>query len=276
MYCGRFGDSIGGVERHSGNTKFYYTLVRTDWLTHDSRDTWDYGSWAAGNRPRPRGGHQAVSKNSKTSIGNLYPQYIDNARTFDCPSGQHWGRAPAFEPNIPDGTFDEVTGELLRPFMLGVMNWSLWRGDYGYDPRIYPSAVSNHVIYGDMDGSCVSEPLGSGYITANHDEGQNVLHVDGHVTWEETNYASNDPNDNIFTEAGILDVTHQEKLSGNEAFILDPNTPGWHADTDSYISDDIMMPRPPGGWPGDDLGLCHWKDGGSYYPSLMPPGADRF
>lgn len=33
----------------------------------------------------------------------------------------------------------------------------------------------------------------------NHDSGQNVMYFDGHVKWAETNYASDDPADNIYS-----------------------------------------------------------------------------
>jgi len=52
---------------------------------------------------------------------------------------------------------------------------------------------------------------------SNHDNGQNVMYVDGHVKWMETVYASRDPNDNIFN----------------------PQT-GWGADTDAYLWDGTM------------------------------------
>jgi len=52
---------------------------------------------------------------------------------------------------------------------------------------------------------------------SNHDTGQNVLYFDGHVKWYETNYASRDPNDNIYCPNG--------------------GTTQWGADTDAYLWD---------------------------------------
>jgi len=49
---------------------------------------------------------------------------------------------------------------------------------------------------------------------ANHDNGQNVMYFDGHVKWMETAYASQDPNDNIFSPQS-----------------------GWGADTDAFLWD---------------------------------------
>jgi len=48
----------------------------------------------------------------------------------------------------------------------------------------------------------------------NHTNGQNVMYFDGHVKWQDTNYASRDPSDNVFC----------------------PQV-GWGADTDSYLWD---------------------------------------
>jgi len=53
---------------------------------------------------------------------------------------------------------------------------------------------------------------------SNHDNGQNVMYFDGHVKWMETNYASRDPNDNIFKPDGI-------------------SPSPWGADTDAYLWD---------------------------------------
>ena len=61
-----------------------------------------------------------------------------------------------------------------------------------------------------MDGSYQNDRDTS---SQNHVGGQNVLFVDGHVTFKNNNYVSNEMADNIFTEDS------------------------WHADTDSYISD---------------------------------------
>ena len=54
----------------------------------------------------------------------------------------------------------------------------------------------------------------------NHDSGQNVMYFDGHVKWMETNYASDEPKDNIYVPNG------------------GSNTDDWGADTDAWVWDE--------------------------------------
>jgi prepilin-type N-terminal cleavage/methylation domain-containing protein/prepilin-type processing-associated H-X9-DG protein len=54
----------------------------------------------------------------------------------------------------------------------------------------------------------------------NHDSGQNVMYFDGHVKWMETNYASDDPADNIYCPNGAA-AAYQ-----------------WGADTDAWVWDE--------------------------------------
>ena len=82
--------------------------------------------------------------------------------------------------------------------------------------------MSNHAILGDMDGTYQQN---HDTATQNHEEGHNILYVDGHVKWQTTNYVSNDLNDNIFTEAG------------STAGDIRADHTAWHADTDSFLSD---------------------------------------
>ena len=56
--------------------------------------------------------------------------------------------------------------------------------------------------------------------TQNHAGGQNVLFVDGRVSWESRNFCSNEPTDNVYSESGSTTTTGDT---------------GWHADTDSFI-----------------------------------------
>jgi prepilin-type N-terminal cleavage/methylation domain-containing protein/prepilin-type processing-associated H-X9-DG protein len=58
----------------------------------------------------------------------------------------------------------------------------------------------------------------------NHDSGQNVMYFDGHVKWVETNYASDDPADNIYCPNG-------GNLAGQ-----------WGADTDAFVWDEANDP----------------------------------
>jgi prepilin-type N-terminal cleavage/methylation domain-containing protein len=162
-------------------------------------------------------------------LGCLYPQFINTPRVFRCPSVED---NPSFVVNSPNGI--TMTGTPLigtpaylwsqRNFTLtsnlavSSVNTNIRASSYGYDPRIYPSAVSNMAIMADWDGSWQNN---HDTATQNHDGGQNVLYVDGGAKWQGVNYCSNDPIDNIYAEGGIGNV------AGGTVF--------WNADTDSYL-----------------------------------------
>ena len=87
-----------------------------------------------------------------TSLGCLYPQYISTAKLFRCPQTKD---QPSFVVNTPQG----VVSPAAQAYLWKNRNWTL-KGNqpgrassYGYDPRIYPSAVSSMAIMGDWDGS---------------------------------------------------------------------------------------------------------------------------
>jgi prepilin-type N-terminal cleavage/methylation domain-containing protein/prepilin-type processing-associated H-X9-DG protein len=174
-----------------------------------------------------------------TSLGCLYPEYIGTATIFRCPSTED---QPSFVVNTPVGvTSAWVNGvnTFYTPYLWSNRNWTLWSNQpvsaslvfgfsgivrqcsYGYDPRIYPAAVSGLAIFGDWDGSWQNNHDTS---TQNHDGGQNVLYVDGSVKWQGGNYVSTDPIDNIYMEGGVTN-------GGNGGLIY------WNADTDAYLVD---------------------------------------
>jgi prepilin-type processing-associated H-X9-DG protein len=171
-----------------------------------------------------------IPADAMTSIAALYPEYLESASLFKCPTVDI---VPLFALNAPsqaydyntDGQIDQNDAQMGVPGFLYVWanrNYTITSirgpGCYGYDPRVRPSMVSSHAIMADMDGSGQLDRT-SPY--QNHVGGQNVLYVDGHVAWTSINTCSNDPNDNIFNEGNYTP-------SGGS---------GWHADTDSYISD---------------------------------------
>jgi len=134
-----------------------------------------YQNWAA-----------AADLDPSASLTLLYPEYLQsNVKVFKCPS-------------------TEDTPE-LNVTWLGKGRQSTFGADpkqpsYGYDMSVNPwKAPSAHAMAADMDGSVVSDPNSA---TTNHTQGQNVLYLDGHVAWKVTNYASNNTEDNIYTDEG--------------------------------------------------------------------------
>jgi len=171
-----------------------------------------------------------VMCDASTSLGNLYPQYLSTAKPFRCPSTEDEPVFTAWEPGATAAGAagnGGIYGQSIRTWSLGFSSptWS----SYGYDPRIVPSAVSNHAILADMDGTYATNKDTS---TQNHDGGQNVLYVDGHVSWVGANYVSNDPNDNIYTEA--FGSTAGGRSCAFPTGALAANA-GWNADTDSFM-----------------------------------------
>jgi len=158
-----------------------------------------------------------------TSLGCLYPQFINTPRVFRCPSTED---QPSFVVNTPYN----CTNTTGNPYLWSNRNWTLTSNlavntllsqirasSYGYDPRIYPSAASNMAILADWDGSWQTNHDTS---SQNHDGGQNVLYVDGSAKWQGANYVSNDPIDNIYLEGG----------NGQNATVVN-----WSADTDCWL-----------------------------------------
>jgi len=216
-------------------------------------------------------GYQVPTYNccdAATSIGNLYPQYMPTAKSFKCPSTED---APSFRMTIPmtaSGgtdtnnlyTFSERTWTLVGNAIAGGSGAS-----YGYDCRVYPSAVSNHAIAGDMDGTW---QLNHDTATQNHEGGQNILYVDGSSVWKQANYASNDPIDNIYIEGGQSSTT--------VSYVgVTVNSTYWCADTDSFLvrgSTYLWGPTPNGDGtttPGTMASGFTWNGVNSWYEYLQ-------
>lgn len=227
-------------------------------------------SWGTAFEGRDRAGNGWYNpKDSMTSLANIYPEYLYTVKSFRCPSTEN---EPKAYQNLPQHTADysytfwttlpvetwratalttrayakdtvTVNGEVdmnefnnsatttptdAMKYAFSQRNYTLVDSSYGFDCRIYPAAVSNHAILADMDGSYQKN---RDTATQNHSAGQNVLYVDGSVRFQTANFVSNDVNDNIYSESS-WDTGSAAALSG------------WHADTDSYISDNTSYYSP--------------------------------
>ena len=97
-------------------------------------------------------------------------------------------------------------------FVVGRANTS-----YGYDDRAFygdqkpGTAMAADMRFEGSGGASEAQiKAGAGFAElSNHgDDGQNVLYWDGHVSFQDTNYASDDPQDNLYTcdkDGGSLD-----------------------------------------------------------------------
>ena len=131
--------------------------------------------------------------NPSASLSLLYPEYVQsNVKVFKCPSTE----------DTPELNITVVGGR--NTSRMSTFGADPKQPSYGYDHRTSPAkCASEHAICADMDGSVVSNPESA---TTNHTQGQNVLYIDGHVTWQMTNYASNNSEDNIYTADGTWGV----------------------------------------------------------------------
>lgn len=157
-----------------------------------------------------------------------------------------WGAASAWYFSFYNTTSYASRGEVTLtsfPYVWSNRNYSLVSSTYGYDTRIYPSAVSGHAIFGDMDGTWFQN-RDSG--TQNHIGLQNILFVDGHVSGATNNFVSDNPLDNIFSESYVAE-------SGMVR--------GWNADTDSYLVIDDSYPL-----------VKSFKGYPSLYSDMLPDG----
>jgi prepilin-type N-terminal cleavage/methylation domain-containing protein len=178
-----------------------------------------------------------VPQASMTSIALLYPEYLDTAAPFKCASTEN---EPYMSVNVPapivdtnaNGRIDAA--EVTDPYAWSNRNYTLMDNSYGYDCRMYPSAASNHAIFGDMDGTYFYNRDSS---TQNHVGGQNILYIDGRVNFARGNFVSNETKDNIFTETGM--PNNDSETTGDPLNLVFQN--GWHADTDSFLVDEDVI-----------------------------------
>jgi len=185
-------------------------------------------SWGPANGPAVGGANPGctVEYDTGTSIALLYPLYLANPKSYRCPSKETEStfslNIPITNPPIqdvdspgvlgtPDGKIDQSDANEVPPaclYMWSNRNYTLMESGYGFDCRIAPASASGLAIAADMDGTW---QVNRDTATQNHEGGQNVLYVDGHVTWQGGNYCSAESQDNIFQENA------------------------WSADTDAYL-----------------------------------------
>jgi prepilin-type N-terminal cleavage/methylation domain-containing protein/prepilin-type processing-associated H-X9-DG protein len=172
------------------------------------------------------------------SLAVLYPAYVDNVKVFGCPSVSD---RPVVWIVIRDGAkftgFGATAAVSLGTGSAGTPVYANYQSvasdrkcSYFYDEQSHFRDVGpSQAMAADADG--VTWKLGAGdappYDTGwtrsprnpNHGNGANVMYFDGHIKWSETNYASDDPKDNIYSQNG--------GLTGYQ----------WGADTDAFLWD---------------------------------------
>ena len=149
------------------------------------------------------------------SMALLYPGYVDNPKVFACPSTND---KPTIHIEYDSGNrwnwFGNVATNQKCSYVYDQL--SHFR-DVG--PSQAMAADADGFTWRDANGEFVAHPDTANWPRTprkpNHENGQNVMYFDGHVKWMETNYASDDPQDNIFA--------YQAE---------------WGADTDAVLTDD--------------------------------------
>ena len=229
--CSQVGKSIFAYTQNN-NEMFPFAWGSNLVDTEDGNDGWYY--WDEG--------YLKYSNETMASIGLLYPEYLNTAKVFRCPSVENEphlltaldpdGRNERPADNVPSmPTYDSALPD-MSAYIWSNRVFTLNDSSYGYDCRLYPSAASGHAIFADMDGTYAFNRDTS---TQNHTSGGNILYVDGGVRFEARNYASNELTDNIYTETGTAGTS---------------NLDAWHADTDCYISrtiDGLIVGGAPNG-----------------------------
>ena len=279
--CKQIGGAIDVYRQNYGS--FYpFTWYPADWYVEDSAPS--------PGQENASGATTERSKDALTSLGCLYPGFLQVTKIWKCPSMEnaphltvHWPSdltemATDDDPN--DGVINvsealaalniavpnpDVVGDWYPgKYLWSQRNWALHDTGYGYDCRISPSAVSQLAIFGDMDGSYAANRNTS---TQNHTGGGHVLFVDSHVSFETGNFCSSADNDNVYVESGTILGSAGHPLHY-----------GWHADSDAFLSDNTSYRDPVndavGSFDGGGWNFTS-SDYGSYtaYPSLHPAHA---
>jgi len=191
--------------------------VQWDGMTRDNLTSIDFGSASV----------NEGFDNPGQSLALLYPQYVDNARVFGCPStgdrplisvtyvygakhtcfGYPWPSNPVQQADLDNQMFDpqrfqaSLTGSVAKGT----------KCSYFYDSRAHFREVGpGQAMAADADGYTWKKQDGSkpayrlNWVrtpnSSNHDSLQNVMYFDGHVKGQESVYCSDDPFDNIYAQ----------------------------------------------------------------------------
>ena len=167
------------------------------------------------------------------SLAILYPAYVDNVKVFGCPSTSDrpliWLTYSLGARFTGFGTTATLNGTVGS-----AANQTDRKCSYLYDEQSHFRDVGpGQAMAADADGYTWLTATGDHppYIAnysrvpknPNHTNGANVMYFDGHIKWAETNYASDDPRDNIYTCNG-----------GTNGF-------NWGADTDAFLWDGTLV-----------------------------------
>ena len=156
--------------------------------------------------------------NPGPSLCLLYPTYVDNPAVFGCPSTSDtpvvtilWVAGSSTTGPHRHNTFGDIDTTVDDPHAVAGDEVALnTKTSYLYDPLMhYRDAGPSQALAADADGYANNRrndgemaEYNTGWTRnprkPNHDSGSNVMFFDGHVRWNETNYSSDDPEDNIF------------------------------------------------------------------------------
>jgi prepilin-type N-terminal cleavage/methylation domain-containing protein/prepilin-type processing-associated H-X9-DG protein len=164
------------------------------------------------------------------SLACLYPTYCSEVKTFACPSTTDIPQiACQYYPNLGvlhtcfGFAWYDPAGLKISSKDPAACTGSEVSGpskcSYFYDELAQPRDLN-------VDQAMAMDACGQAGDTRtpqkpNHDNGQNVMYLDGHVKWMDTAYCSHEPADNIFSPQ-----------------------PGWNADTDAYLWDGVDVRAP--------------------------------
>ena len=171
------------------------------------------------------------------SLAVLYPTYVDNPGVYRCPSTSE---QPVIMIVYNQGArynwfvdLNEAASIIADPINDTSANITHCKTSYVYDPishfrDIGPSqamaADANGFSWRTADGTPADhEAAGMTRLphVPNHDSGQNIMYFDGHIKWMETNYASDDPTDNIYCDDIPATTTSEMHNEDVDAYVWD-------------------------------------------------------